>query len=66
MTQQTYSAARIAAARDFVAELVARDPVYLDLFIAMDRDATEAAARESRNPVEAARALARHRAQVMQ
>lgn len=58
-SQHQWSSASLAAARDFVAELVVRDPSYLPIFVRLDEEAELAAARESHNPVAAARALAK-------
>lgn len=55
----TYTAAEIATARNFMAELGAQDPIYLPIFIRLDEEAAIAAARERFDPVAAARAIAK-------
>ena len=59
MTIHHISATRIERARDFMAHLSVRDPVYLPIFERLEVELEEARARESVDPIEAARALLR-------
>lgn len=59
MIAEPISAARIEAWRKLAAQLAVRDPVYLPIFERLEIELEEAKARESADPIEAARALLR-------
>lgn len=58
-SKPTFNSARLAAARDFVAELVAVDPIYLPIFIRLENEVEITEAQERGDALAVARGLAR-------